>query len=53
MIPVGILSHASKVFERIMYKQIDTFMRDKLSKLLTSFGKIHSTQHCLMSMFEM
>ena len=50
---VSILSHAPKVFERIMYMQIDTFMRDKLSKLLTGFRKNHSTQHCLMSMFEM
>ena len=51
--PVSILSHVSKVFERIMYMQIDTFMRDKLSKLLTGFRKNHSTQHCLMSMLEM
>ena len=51
--PVSILSHASKVFERIMYMQIDTFTRDKLSKLLTGFRKNHSTQHCLMSMLEM
>ena len=51
--PVSILSHASKVFERIMYMQIDTFMRGKISKLLTGFRKNHSTQHCLMSMLEM
>ena len=51
--PVSILSHVSKVLERIMYMQIDTFMRDKLSKLLTGFRKNHSTQHCLMSMLEM
>ena len=35
-----------------MYMQIDTFMRDKLSKLLTGSRKNHSTQHCLMSMLE-
>ena len=50
---VSILSHVSKVFQRIMYMQIGTFMRDKLSKLLTGFRKNHSTQHCLMSMLEM
>ena len=50
--PVSILSHASKVFERITYMQIDTFMRDKLSKQLTGFRKNHTTQHCLMSMLE-
>ena len=36
----SILSHVSKVFERIMYMQIDTFIREKLSKLLTGFRKI-------------
>ena len=51
--PVSILSHESKVFERIMHMQIDTFMRDKLSKLLTGFRKNHSTQHCLMLKLEM
>ena len=51
--PVSILSPVSKVSERIMYIQIATFMRDKLSKLLTGFRKNHSTQHCLMSMLEM
>ena len=50
---VSILSHVSKVFERIMYLQIDTFMRDKLSKVLTDFRKNHSAQHCLMSTLEM
>ena len=47
--PVSILSHASNVFERIMYMQIGAFMRDKISKVLTGFKKNHSTQHCLMS----
>ena len=51
--PASILSHMSKVFERIMYLKIDTFMRDKVSKLLTGSRKNHSTQHCLMYMLEM
>ena len=51
--PVSISSHVPKVFGRIMYMQIDTFMRDKLLKLLTGFRKNHSTQHCLMSMLKM
>ena len=42
----------SKVFEKIMYTQIDSFMEDKLSKLLTVFRKNHSTQHCLINMLE-
>ena len=41
--PISILSNVSKVFEKIMYKQIDTFLRDELSKLLTGLRKSHST----------
>ena len=35
--PVSILSHVSKVFERIMYQLMEDFMKDKLSNLLTGF----------------
>ena len=49
----SISSHVSKVFERIIYMQIDTFIRDKLSKLLTGFRKNLSMQHYLMAMLEM
>ena len=49
---VIILSHVSKFFERIMYEQIEDFMEDKLSNLLTGFRKNHSSQHCLMCMLE-
>ena len=50
--PVSVLFNASSVFERIMYSQIDAFIQDKLSNLLTGFRKNHSTQHCLMYMLE-
>ena len=50
--PVSVLPHMSKIFERIMYTQIESFMEDKLSKLLTGFRKNHSTQHCLINMLE-
>ena len=50
--PVSVLSHVSKVFERIMDQQIEDFMKGKLANLLTGFRKNHSTQHCLMSMLE-
>ena len=43
--PVSVLSQVSKVFERIVYNQIDNFMKDKLSNLLTGFRKNHGTQH--------
>ena len=41
-----------KVFERIMYHQINDYMKDKLSEELTGFRKNHSTQHCLSCMLE-
>ena len=46
------MHHVSKVIERIMYTQIESFMEDKLPKLLTGFRKNHSTQHCLINMLE-
>ena len=49
---VSVLSYVSKVFERIVYNEIDSFMKDKLSKLLTGFRKNHNTQLCLMCMSE-
>ena len=42
--PVSVLLHVSKVFERIMYHQINDYMKGKLSKQLTGFRKNHSTQ---------
>ena len=50
--PVSVLSHVSKVFERIMYNQIDECMKTKLSLVLNGFRKNHSTQHCLITMLE-
>ena len=43
--PVSILSHMSKVFERIFYKQIDRFMTSKFSPFLCGFGKNHNSQY--------
>ena len=50
---VSILSHVSNVFGKIMRMQIDAFIRDKISKVLTGFRGIHSIHHCLMFMLEM
>ena len=50
--PVNVLPHDSKVFERIMYRQINDHMKDKLSKQLTGFRKTLSTQHCLSCILE-
>ena len=39
--PVSVLPHISKVFERIMYTQIESFVEDTLSKFLTGCRKNH------------
>ena len=50
--PISLLSHMSKVFERILYNQLNDFMKDKLSNILTGFRKGHSAQHSLLIMIE-
>ena len=50
--PVSILPHMSKVFERILYKQIDTFMTTKFSPYLCGFTKNHNAQDSLLKMLE-
>ena len=50
--PVSLLSHMSKVFERIVYNQFNDFMEDKLFNILTGFRKGHSAQHSLLIMIE-
>ena len=50
--PVSLLSHMSKVFERIFYNQLNDFMKDKVSNILTGFWKGHSAQHSLLIMIE-
>ena len=50
--PVSILPHMSKVFERILYKQIDTFMTTKFSPYLCGFRKNHNAQYSLLKMIE-
>ena len=50
--PVSLLPHLSKVFERIIYKQINSYMEGKFAKCLTGFRKSHGTQHSLLTMLE-
>ena len=51
--PVSLLPQViKKVFERIIYKQMNTYMEDKLSKCLTGFRKSHGTQHLHVTMLE-
>ena len=50
--PVIILPHLSKVFERILYKQIDSFMKNKFSPHLCGFRKKHNAQYSFLKMIE-
>ena len=50
--PVSLLPHLSKVFEKIIYKQINIYMQYKTSKHITGFRKSHGTQHSLIIMLE-
>ena len=50
--PVSILSHMSKVFERILYKQIDAFVTTKFSPYLCGFRKNHKVQYSLLKIIE-
>ena len=40
----------SKVFERLIYKQFENYMNDKLPPLLTSCRKNPNTHRCLLTM---
>ena len=50
--PVSTLSSLSKVFEKLIYFQNNTYMSDKFSKYLIEFRKSHNTQHTLLNMIE-
>ena len=50
--PVSILPFISKVFEKIMNKQLSIYFEDILSKFQCGFRKGFSTQHCLLLMLE-
>ena len=50
--PVSTLSSLSKVFEKLTYSQINTYMSDKFPKYLTGFRKNHNTQYALLNVIE-
>ena len=50
--PVSILPVISKVFEKCILKQLETFFSDKLSKFQCGFRKGFNAQHCLVRMIE-
>ena len=50
--PMSLLPHISKVFERLIYKQINCFMENEMSKCVTGFRKSYGTKHSLIVMLE-
>ena len=50
--PVSLLSHMSKVLERVVFDQINEYIELFLSDLLAGFHKNHNIQHCLLKMLE-
>ena len=50
--PASLLPHVSKIFERIIHKQITNYMTDKLAHSITGFRKSHGTQNSLVVMLE-
>ena len=49
---MSLLSHIPKVSERLLYKQTETFMDNKLSIKLPGFRKKYNMQYCLTYMLE-
>ena len=50
--PISILPTVSKMFERVLYNQISSYMETYFSPYLCGFSKGYSTQDCLLSMIE-
>ena len=51
--PISILSHVSKIFEKLVFNQIEQYVETKFSKILTGFRKNHGTQNALIKMIEL
>ena len=50
--PVSILPVLSKIFKKLMSKQLSTFFENILSKFQCGFRRGYSTQHCLLLILE-
>ena len=50
--PVSILSNISKIYERCLYKQLNNYFENILSKNQCGFRKGYSVVHCLLPMIE-
>ena len=50
--PISILPNISKIYERCLYNQMQTYFDNLLSKYQCGFRKGFNAQHCLVSMIE-
>ena len=50
--PVSILPNISKIYERCLFDQMETFFENILSKYQCGFRKRHNAQHCLILLIE-
>ena len=50
--PINTLSNFAKLFENIIYSQLNDYMENKFSKYLTGFRKNHNTLNSLLRMIE-
>ena len=46
--PVSTLSNFSKIFEKLIYLQLNNYMQNKFSVYLTGFQKNYGTQHAVL-----
>ena len=49
---VSTLPVISKIFERLIFKQLILFFESVFSKYQCGFRKVHSARHCLLTMIE-
>ena len=50
--PISTLSNVSKIFVKLIYSQVNSYMEPKLSKYLEGFLRNRNTQHALLRMIE-
>ena len=50
--PISTLSNLTKLFESLIFTQLNRYMQNKFSKYLTGFQKNHNTQNSLLRMIE-
>ena len=48
--PISILPNISKIYEKCLYNEIETYFDEILSKYQCGFRKGFNAQHCLVSM---